>query len=232
MVSNRPEPLQFSKALAFIYIDAANMMPVVSSLSLKLQNLCDPARTMRLWAALSRSLLGTGAQGSAGGGIRPMNLILEAIAPHGDVLASDTFAILDDVRGITSFHAEVFAGTDYEIMPGDGQCALFCPLVRLTQLSAEEFSAYWLNVHANFGRRDPSSRYRQLHASPQLTAEIVAASDVGAAAFDGVAQAYFTDSDELRMKLSSPEIAMEAYEDERRFIDHARSAFLPFERLI
>jgi hypothetical protein len=104
--------------------------------------------------------------------------------------------------------------------------------VRCTHLSAEQFSDYWLNVHADFGRRDPASRYRQLHISPPLTATIVAASDFKAAPFDGVAQAYFTDPDELRAKLASPEIALEAYEDERRFIDHARSAFLPFERLI
>jgi len=232
VVSNCPEPLQFSKALAFIHIHAADIISVVSGLDLKLRNLSDQARTLRLWAALPRSLLGAGAQGSAGGGIKPIDLILEAIAPYGDILAPNTFAVLDDVRGITPFHAEVFAGTDYEIMPGDGHCALFCPLVRLAQLSAEQFSEYWLNVHADFGRRDPNSRYRQLHASPHRTSALVAASGFGAAPFDGVAQAYFTDPDELRAKLSSPEIAMEAYEDERRFIDHARSAFLPFERLI
>jgi hypothetical protein len=232
MMPNHLEPLQFSKALAFIHVEAADMIPVVSSLSRKLQTSRERSGALRLWSALPRSLLGAGAQGSAGGGIKPIDLILEAIAPHGDVLDPHTFAVLDEVRGALPFHAEVFAGIDYEIMPGDGQCALFCPLVRVAQISAQQFNDYWLNVHADFGRRDPNSRYRQLHASPHRTSALVAASGFGAATFDGVAQAYFTDPDELRAKLSSPEIAMEAYEDERRFIDHERSAFLPFERLI
>jgi len=46
VVSNRPEPLQFSKAFAFIHVGPADIIPVASDLSLKLQKFERPSANL------------------------------------------------------------------------------------------------------------------------------------------------------------------------------------------
>ena len=94
-----------------------------------------------------------------------------------------------------------------------------------------EFQRYWLDVHAEFGRKDPQNGYCQLHPAFGQFADTLEKFGLPRATFDGVAEAYFADVPAMQMRLNSPAIAGDAYADEQRFIDHSRSAFVPFERI-
>lgn len=184
---------------------------------------CRATPGLHSWKALPRDLLGPSPQGAAGPGAH-YDLVLEAIgAAAGDRLA----VALAAAEGLDRTRSRAFVGTAYEIVPGGGNVALFCPLVRLGHLTPAGFQRYWLDVHADFGRRNPVNAYRQIHPR-----RAVLSAGLPDAPFDGVAQALFADLAAMQARLASPDIAGDAYEDERRFIDHARSAFLPFERVI
>ncbi|MGC6328479.1 EthD domain-containing protein [Rhizorhabdus sp. FW153] len=178
---------------------------------------------LHAWNALPRELLGPSPQGAAGPGTH-YDLVLEAVG----TAAADRLAVaLAAAQGLDRSRSRAFVGTAYEIVGGSGDVALFCPLVRLGHLTPAGFQRYWLDVHADFGRRNPVNAYRQIHPR-----QAVVPAGLPDALFDGVAQALFADLRAMQARLASPDIAGDAYEDERRFIDHARSAFLPFERIM
>lgn len=184
---------------------------------------CRDTPGLRAWKALPRDLLGPSPQGAAGPGAH-YDLVLEAIG----AAAADRLAVaLAAADGLDRTGSRAFVGTAYEIVAGGGDVALFCPLVRLGHLTPAGFQRYWLDVHADFGRRNPVNAYRQIHPRDAVTP-----AGLPDAPFDGVAQALFPDIAAMQARLASPDIAGDAYEDERRFIDHARSAFLPFERIM
>ena len=105
----------------------------------------------------------------------------------------------------------------------------FC-LVRLPRLSREAFQDYWFTKHAPLVARHREvlriQRYVQLHsADPALSAE-TRASRGGPEQFDGVAQLWWESFDDLAAIASDPraaEAGRELLEDERAFIDLARS---------
>jgi hypothetical protein len=181
--------------------------------------------------SISGNVLDPSAQGASGVGLPAIDAVMEISASIETPLGT----IADRLQGIGGRIAAqldlsgsgILAGTEYIVMPGEGPVMLFCPLRRLERLSRQEFQHYWLDVHAEFGRR-PDNRYRQFHTDDATTVIAAAAAGVPASNFDGIALAYFDDLDHLRSKLSSPEIAGDAFADEQRFIDHARSQFLPF----
>ncbi len=183
----------------------------------------DPQKGLDAWRALPRDLLGPSPQGAAGPGTA-YDLVLEATGSA----AADRLAVaLAAAEGLDRTRSRAFVGNAYEIVGGSGDVALFCPLVRLGHLTPAGFQRYWLDVHADFGRRNPVNAYRQIHPR-----QAVVPAGLPDALFDGVAQALFADLRAMQARLASPDIAGDAYEDERRFIDHARSAFLPFERIM
>ncbi|WP_165323815.1 EthD domain-containing protein [Rhizorhabdus phycosphaerae] len=184
---------------------------------------CTGCADLHAWRALPRDLLGPSPQGAAGPGTG-YDLVLEAVGSA----AADRLAVaLAAATGLDRARSLAFVGTGYEIVGGEGDVALFCPLVRLGHLTAAGFQRYWLDVHADFGRRNPVNGYRQIHPRGSATQP----AGLPDAPFDGVAQALFADLPAMQARLASPDIAGDAYEDERRFIDHARSAFLPFVRI-
>jgi len=106
---------------------------------------------------------------------------------------------------------------------------VFC-LRRLPALSAEEFSRYWREEHAELFRRYAATlgvrRYTQSHCVPGRMNDALRQHRGGPEAFDGVAEVWYDDLATLLAAISSDEgrAAGEALiKDELQFIDHAAS---------
>jgi uncharacterized protein (TIGR02118 family) len=117
---------------------------------------------------------------------------------------------------------------------------VFC-LRRRADLSREEFQRHWRETHAPLVReRGPAlgiRRYVQDHTLPAGTSAALAASrDVEEDEYDGVAELWWDSAESLAAAVSTPEgqrAGAELLEDERRFIDLARSPiFLADEHLV
>jgi uncharacterized protein (TIGR02118 family) len=114
------------------------------------------------------------------------------------------------------------------VMPRRGS-----PMIKLVycfakrpDLSLEEFSRYWRDVHGPIGARIPG--VRRLVQS----VAIHEADDVHPPSFDGMAELWFDDLDAVKRARSSAEWQASTA-DERHFIDHARTAyFLSHERTL
>lgn len=129
-------------------------------------------------------------------------------------------ALLDTER------SEILVIQRHAVLPGNDAIRLVFGLRRLERLTLAQFHDYWLNKHAEMGRRlIPPYSYHQLHADPDATARLSARTGLRAATFDGVVEVHFPDTDAFVRQLSRPEVAEEALADERNFIDHARSIF-------
>ena len=89
-----------------------------------------------------------------------------------------------------------------------------------------------MNVHSDFGRRlIPPYSYHQLHARADLTNQAASAGGLPASTFDGIVEVHFPDMDALVAQVTRPSVAKDALEDERNFIDHARSAFFVYQHV-
>jgi uncharacterized protein (TIGR02118 family) len=117
---------------------------------------------------------------------------------------------------------------------------VFC-LRRRADLSREEFQRHWRETHAPLVReRGPAlgiRRYVQDHTLPAGTSAALAASrDVEEDEYDGVAELWWDSAESLAAAVSTPEgqrAGAELLEDERRFIDLARSPiFLAEEHVV
>jgi uncharacterized protein (TIGR02118 family) len=105
----------------------------------------------------------------------------------------------------------------------------FC-LHRLPHLSREQFQAYWRNDHAPLVKknREPLRirRYVQCHATTTELNDLVRAGRNAPEMYDGVAELWWESFDALQAAMGSPEgqaAGLELLEDERKFIDLARS---------
>lgn len=144
------------------------------------------------------------------------NALAEAIP----VLASSLSPLIDRDR------SAICAGVRHTILPGDGPIRLFFGLRRLPRLTQAAFHDYWLNVHADFGRRlIPPYSYHQIHVHAAMSAKAAVLAQLPDAALDGIVEVHFPDLDAFVAQLSRPDVAVEALADERNFIDHARSVF-------
>jgi uncharacterized protein (TIGR02118 family) len=105
----------------------------------------------------------------------------------------------------------------------------FC-LHRLPHLSREEFQRYWREDHAPLVRKNRKAlrirRYVQTHAATTELNDAVRAGRNAPEMYDGVAELWWESFDELQAAMMSPEgqvAGLELLEDERKFIDLARS---------
>jgi hypothetical protein len=127
--------------------------------------------------------------------------------------------------------SSAFTGLRHSILPGKDAIRLFFGLRRLPRLTRKEFQDYWLNHHADIGRRlIPPYTYHQIHAVTEDHAEQTAG--VAASSYDGIVEVHFPDVEAFVRQLSRAEIAVEALEDEKNFIDHSRSAFWAFREIV
>ena len=116
---------------------------------------------------------------------------------------------------------------------------VFC-LRRLPHLSRAEFQRYWHETHAPLVRRHAATlgirRYVQLHTLDHPTQDALRASRGGPEAYDGVAELWWDSAEALAAATATPEgqaAGAALLEDERRFIDLARSPlFVAVERPI
>ena len=116
---------------------------------------------------------------------------------------------------------------------------VFC-LRRLPHLTREEFQRHWHERHAPLVRAHAAAlgirRYVQTHTLEHPVNAALRASRGGPDAFDGVAELWWDSAEALAAASASPEgraAAAELLDDERRFIDLARSPlFVAVERPI
>lgn len=102
---------------------------------------------------------------------------------------------------------------------------VYC-FAKKADLSFEEFSRYWRDVHGPIGARIPGLR--------RLVQSVAFhdARDLRAPTFDGMAELWFHDLESVLRARSSPEWLF-SQDDERHFIDHSRTAyFLSHERTL
>jgi uncharacterized protein (TIGR02118 family) len=112
---------------------------------------------------------------------------------------------------------------------------VFC-LHRLPQLSREEFQRYWREVHGPLVRQHAAPlgirRYVQSHTLAGPLNDALRAGRGSDVPFDGVAELWW-DSRAVFDAASTSESGRAAslllFEDERRFIDHARSSLFVTE---
>lgn len=107
---------------------------------------------------------------------------------------------------------------------------VFC-LRRLPHLSLAEFQDYWLNTHGPLVRSHAETlrirRYVQTHTLDNAAVnQGIAASRGAPEPYDGVAELWWDSIEDLLAGPSTPEgraASRALFEDERKFIDHARS---------
>jgi uncharacterized protein (TIGR02118 family) len=106
---------------------------------------------------------------------------------------------------------------------------VFC-LHRLPHLSRQDFQRYWRETHAPLVRRHAATlrilRYIQVHTLDDPLQDALRASRGGPEAYDGVAELWWESRDDLAAATQEPagqRAALALLEDERRFIDLARS---------
>ena len=107
---------------------------------------------------------------------------------------------------------------------------VFC-LRRLPHLSREDFQRYWRETHSALVRRHAATlrirRYVQVHTLDAAVNAALQSSRNGMEAYDGVAELWWEDLQDLAAAVGSDagrQASQELLEDERRFIDLARSA--------
>jgi uncharacterized protein (TIGR02118 family) len=106
---------------------------------------------------------------------------------------------------------------------------VFC-LRRLPHLSRAEFQRYWRETHGPLVRQHADAlrirRYLQVHTLDHPLNAGLQASRGSSEPFDGVAELWWDSADDLAAVLTAPAgqaASLALFEDERRFIDHARS---------
>ena len=106
---------------------------------------------------------------------------------------------------------------------------VFC-LRRRSTLSREEFQRYWRETHGPLVRRHASvlriRRYVQTHTLDDPLNAALAAARGAPEAFDGIAELWWDSVEDLVAATATVDgraAAQALLEDERRFIDHARS---------
>lgn len=156
-----------------------------------------------------------------------------------DVQVPDALVRLPDGADATALGAlsdvqrgSAFAGTRHAVLPGSDRIRLFFGLRRLPRLTRADFHEYWLNRHAQIGRRlIPPYTYHQIHADEDATAALATQAGLAASTYDGMVEVHFPDVDAFVRQLSRADVAAEALEDEKNFIDHACSQFWAFREV-
>ena len=107
---------------------------------------------------------------------------------------------------------------------------IFC-LRRKSGMSLAEFQDYWLNTHAPLVRSHAKTlrirRYVQTHTlDDPATQQAIARARGAPEAFDGVAELWWDSREEMTAGVATAEgrdASIALLQDERKFIDHARS---------
>ncbi len=105
----------------------------------------------------------------------------------------------------------------------------FC-LIRLSNLSRDEFQQYWFEKHAPLVRSNQEAlrirKYVQVHTLSDPINQVLQGGRGGPDAYDGVAELWWDSTEESEDAMDSPRgqvAALELLEDEKKFIDLERS---------
>lgn len=125
----------------------------------------------------------------------------------------------------------LLVGTEVAITRGWGPIRVVMPLRRRPELSHDDFMQSWYGRHASIGEAVDGVRYRQNHVDPEATTRLSKATGITFEALDGVTESFFPTAKDAIDIMVRPEVAVDAIEDEKQFIDHRRSQF-GFYRLV
>jgi len=142
--------------------------------------------------------------------------------------------VLHDVDRATGLRvASVLIGAEHVVAPHEHALVLTYRLHRLPALTTAEFQRYWLGHHAGVALEVPGlSGYRQFHVAVDESAALCDRLAVDDPMLDGVAEIFFPTTEAFRTLMASSAVAVAAYQDERRFIDHRRSQLGLFRRTV
>lgn len=158
--------------------------------------------------------------------------MVEAVGedPAADALAGALAPVLEAVSGhVDPARSTVLAGDHHLLAPHPGPYMMVFALRRPAQMSREAFFDYWANRHGPMIMSGFQSRgsYYQLHGDEAATRAVAERFGVGLADFDGHAGGWLRDPSVLAVSMRR-DGARVALDDERRFIDHARSMLLVY----
>lgn len=118
---------------------------------------------------------------------------------------------------------------DETAKPGN-RIKLIYPLIRLPELTREQFQAYWRTNHGplvrSFVRAMKTRRYVQSHTRYDDINEQMRAAHNRVPGYDGVAELWWDSMEERRPENPEParvQANQALFEDEKKFIDHAKS---------
>ncbi|MEM9282337.1 MAG: EthD domain-containing protein [Verrucomicrobiota bacterium] len=104
-------------------------------------------------------------------------------------------------------------------------------LCRRSDMSREEFQAYWLNQHGPFFQeKSPTMRAKKYVQSHTISSPLNDGFKVSRGLideYDGVAEVWFESEEDLVEAMGTTEaqqLGLELLEDEENFIDHSKSA--------
>ena len=126
--------------------------------------------------------------------------------------------------------AVIVAGDAHHVVSAQGErkLVLMLALRRPQHMTLAECHDYWLHNHSRLARSIPGlSAYRQLHSRPDRS-DALAREAAMSAGYDGAASTEFGSVAEFAAVMAQPEITADAYADEQKFVDHARSALALF----
>lgn len=159
----------------------------------------------------------------------PFDAAYQLRSSHADSLAALADGIQEVVEQLSAWinrtTSAVLVGTEIAITQGSGPIEIIMPLRRQRELSPDDFMHNWFIQHAALSDDVQGVRYRQSHVDIDATNRLAQAVGIGLGDIDGVTEAFFLSSEEALMVMSQPQVANEAIEDEKRFIDHGRSQF-------
>ena len=167
---------------------------------------------------------------SANPGMRPFDATLElrSASTSDGRLVSSLDGLGERIAAVA--HVDLSAaliGIDHRIVPSDSDPVRYqYAMRRRADLTHAQYVAHYLQVHAEFGRKQPGVLgYTQFHVDPDLSRRAAAAAGVGLWAFDSISELHldairtFTDAI-ARM----PAAAVSApLLDEENFVDRANS---------
>lgn len=167
------------------------------------------------------------------GSPRPFDAAYQLSSQDAGALPAMTQAVAEMVQTLGSDiergSAAVLVGREIAITRGDGPIYNIMPLRRLPAMSHEEFMHHWFDRHATLGEGVEGVRYRQNHVDYPATEALAAQIGFTFEPMDGLTESYFDSVDAAVAILSQKEVEIDAIEDEKRFIDHARSQFGLYE---
>ncbi len=145
----------------------------------------------------------------------------------------DPAALAAAVRGVGT-HLEPWidqarsaavVGTQVEVVAGIRRFGALYGLRRLPTLSHAQFVDHWSGEHAALVRAISAlSGYRQFVADLEQSREAADSAGLGISDFDGVAESFYEDRAAFLSIMADPTVTSGVLDDERRFVDAARSA--------